>query len=203
MDLSSKSNNQNFLQSKNKSSPNNLVYINDVDSLNETNYNNKEDQEDKVEVIFDENYNLGEGIDENDADDDEESQNNVEENAIAISKRNWYQRCFSSIKPGSVRASIFNLSILTVGTGCLALPQRFGQLSVLLSTIEIILSSFIAYWTLDLLIYASIKSGETSYSKVIRKLLGNKWANFLDGIIVVHISGVLIIYQIIGISKIY
>lgn len=112
--------------------------------------------------------------------------------------RNWYQSYFSKIRPGSIRASIFSLSILSLGTGCLSLPQRFGQLSILLCSLEVIIGGFAAYWTLNLLILASIKSKETTYAKVIEKICGESWAKFLDWIMIVYILGILVIYHIMG-----
>jgi len=62
--------------------------------------------------------------------------------------RIWYEKYISTIHPGSIRASIFSLSILCMGTGCLILPLRFSQLSIVFCFLEIILIGFLANWTL-------------------------------------------------------
>lgn len=151
---------------------------------NDINKERTEDAEESqnYELVIEENNNI----------------NNGNYDVVANTKTTCYQKLFSEIKPGSIRASIFNLSILSVGTGVLALPERFGQLSILLSVICIAVAALCAYWTLDLLIYSSIKSGGKTYAQVIRKILGNKWAKFSDTVIIIHLFGCLIIYQIIS-----
>jgi len=116
--------------------------------------------------------------------------------------RNWYKNFVSKVFPGSIRASVFSLSILSIGTGCLSLPQRVGQMSVLACCIFILIGGISAYWTLKLLIIASIRCKETTYSKVISKLCGSIWAKVLDYSILVYIFGVLIIYQTLSKLKI-
>ena len=71
--------------------------------------------------------------------------------------RTLYQRIFGKVDPGSIRGSIFNLAILSLGSGLLALPQKFGQMSILVSIIDIMLAGIAAYWTLNIMILASDK----------------------------------------------
>ena len=52
------------------------------------------------------------------------------------------------MNPGSLRGSIFNLCILSLGTGLLAIPQKIGYMSMVLSPIIIILSGLANYWSL-------------------------------------------------------
>ena len=52
---------------------------------------------------------------------------------------------------GSLTSSIFNLCILSLGTGSLALPQKIGYMSLFFSPIIIILSGLVNYWTLNIL----------------------------------------------------
>lgn len=133
---------------------------------------------------------------ENNKENKNESLANIEENYKE--NRKWIDRYFSSISPGSIRASIFSLSILSIGTGCLSLPQRFGQLSIVFTIILIFLAGFAAYWTLNLLIFCSLKTGEMTYSKLIKKVLSKGWSIFLDVTLIIYIFGVLIIYQIVS-----
>lgn len=162
----------------------------------------------EIETLNDDIENKESKINKENINDDFKEKDNVDSNENQLQEtsldkdynknRKWYENYFSKVEPGSIRASIFSLSILSIGTGCLSLPQRVGQMSVLLCSIEIILAGFAAYWTLDLLIYASLKSGEFTFSKVIQKICGKTWAKFLDITMVVYIIGVLIIYQILS-----
>lgn len=112
--------------------------------------------------------------------------------------RTSFGNYFSKVYPGSIRASVFSLSILSIGTGCLSLPQRVGQMSVLIAVINIIIGAFAANWTLRMMIQASIKSGQMTYSRVIKFYCGDNWAKVLDISMVIYITGILIIYNIIG-----
>ena len=66
-------------------------------------------------------------------------------------KRNFLKRTFSKLTPGSLRGSVFNLSILSLGIGCLALPQKVGQMSLVVSPFVIIIAGLANAWTLLLL----------------------------------------------------
>lgn len=114
------------------------------------------------------------------------------------SNRNWYDRYFSNVRPGSIRASIFSLSILCMGTGCLILPLRCKQLSIIFCMLEIIIVGFCAYWTLEMLISASRKCGIDTYSKLIKHYLGHCWSKVFDISVIAYIMGVLTIYNIVS-----
>lgn len=112
-------------------------------------------------------------------------------------KRTLCAKYFSKMDPGSLRSSIFSLSILAIGVGCLALPQKFGQLSLALCSIQIVIAAISTYWTINLIIEAGRKKGLTVYSHVIEEFCGRNWAIFFDVVIIIYVFGVLITYQII------
>lgn len=113
-------------------------------------------------------------------------------------ERTLLDKLFSKMHPGCLRASIFNLSILSIGAGCLALPQRFMQLSILVGVIVVIIAEISAFWTLQIIIEAGRKKGLTEHSKVILEYCGYRWSIFGHVTIIVCIFGYLIVYQIIG-----
>jgi amino acid permease len=107
------------------------------------------------------------------------------------------QRLFSKIDAGSIRGSIFNLSILSLGSGCLALPQKFGQMSMLVAIIDIIIAGIAAYWTLNILIQSADKYKIHNYSILAEKLHGKWLSLLLDITILVYIFGIMVLYQVI------
>jgi hypothetical protein len=117
---------------------------------------------------------------------------------IETQTKSLYQRLFGRIDAGSIRGSIFNLAILSLGSGCLALPQKFGQMSILVSLIDIILAGLAAYWTLNLMIIASEKYKIYNYSELVNHLYGRGLSLVLDITMLVYIFGVMILYQVIG-----
>ena len=103
-------------------------------------------------------------------------------------------RNFSS---GSLTSSIFNLCILSLGTGSLALPQKIGYMSLFFSPIIIILSGLINYWSLNVLANASKKYNLNSYEAIVQKLFGNLLSIFLGVIMCITQFGTIILYQVI------
>lgn len=114
------------------------------------------------------------------------------------SRRSLKERLFGKLDAGSVRGSIFNLAILSLGSGCLALPKKFGQMSVLVSIIDIIVAGFAAYWTLNIMIIASEKFKIYNYSQLVRTVYGKGLSILLDFTMLIYIFGVMILYQLIA-----
>ena len=112
-------------------------------------------------------------------------------------ERTLFNRYFSKLGPGSMRASILNLSIVSLGIGCLALPKVFGDISILYSVIILILGGFVNNWTLNMLIHAGKKKKLTVYSHVCKEYLGNGAAIFYDVIMIILVFGSIITYEII------
>ena len=123
-------------------------------------------------------------------DEDVEKENDKKESS-------WCQRAFGKMGPGSLRSSIFNICILSLGTGLLAIPQKIGYMSLILSPIIIILSGFANLWSLILLVNMCIKFKEKNYESVVNKLLGNKTSIFLGIIMCINQIGIIILYQVI------
>lgn len=108
-------------------------------------------------------------------------------------------RLFGRMEAGSLRGSIFAISSLALGTGCLALPIRFTQLGLVWALIFLILSSIIAYWSLTLMVKSTIgKTDCYDYSRFVKHTLGKTPAFILDLVIIIYIFGVLISYQVIS-----
>ena len=112
-------------------------------------------------------------------------------------ERSWCKRTFGKMNPGSLRGSIFNLCILSLGTGLLAIPQKIGYMSIVFSPVIIILSGFANYWSLIILVNMSIKLKLKNYESIVKNLLGKKLSLFLGIIMSVNQSGIIILYQVI------
>ena len=122
---------------------------------------------------------------------------NVEDENEETEKRTWCQRTFGKMGPGSLRSSIFNLCILSLGTGLLAIPQKIGYMSIVLSPIIIILSGIANLWSLTILVNMCIKFKAKNYETIVNILLGNKTSIFLGIIMSINQLGIIILYQVI------
>ena len=114
-----------------------------------------------------------------------------------IEERSWCKRTFGKMNPGSLRGSIFNLCILSLGTGLLAIPQKIGYMSIVFSPIIIILSGLANYWSLNILVNMSIILKLKNYESIVKQLLGKKLSLFLGIIMSINQSGIIILYQVI------
>ena len=138
--------------------------------------------------------------DKNYSDDNEKDINliqNTRSNSSQSNNRTWLQRTFGKMGPGSLRGSIFNICILSLGTGLLAIPQKVGYMSVLLSPFIIVLGGIANLWSLSLLVDMCIKYKVSNYENVVEKLLGHSASVFLGLTMCLNQVGTIILYQVI------
>lgn len=110
--------------------------------------------------------------------------------------RTWFNRTFSRIGPGSVRSSIFSLSIISIGLGCLALPAKFQASGILGCLLLLAVSGIATYYSLIYLTEAGHKLRLDNYSDIVKYYYGTKASKTLDILIIVYIFGAIILYQI-------
>ena len=122
---------------------------------------------------------------------------NIGEEEEEIDNRTCFQKTCGKMGPGSMRGCIFNLCILSLGTGSLALPQKIGYMSLLASPIVILVSGAINYWTLTILGDVARKYKLRKYEDVVSKLFSQNLRIFLGIVMVLNQSGMIILYQVI------
>ncbi len=127
----------------------------------------------------------------------------ISDNENSSKTKTFYERAFSPIIPGSIRAGIFTMSILSLGSGCLALPKKFANMSILVGIVDIILAGLSAYLTLKLLSISATKHKIYDYSKLIKKIVGKNWGNLLDISILIYTFGIIVLYNVISRIFIY
>ena len=122
---------------------------------------------------------------------------NNDEEVEEIDNRTCFQKTCGKMGPGSMRGCIFNLCILSLGTGSLALPQKIGFMSMLASPIVIFVSGAINYWTLTILGDVGRKYKLRKYEDVVSKLFSKSLKNFLSIVMILNQTGMIILYQVI------
>ena len=122
---------------------------------------------------------------------------NIGEEEEEIDNRTCFQKTCGKMGPGSMRGCIFNLCILSLGTGSLALPQKIGYMSLLASPIVILVSGAINYWTLTILGDVARKYKLRKYEDIVSKLFSQNLRTFLSIVMVLNQSGMIILYQVI------
>lgn len=137
---------------------------------------------DKVEIHTDE------------SNDDEDPELNADTNDDP--GRTWFNRTFSRIGPGSVRSSIFSLSIISIGLGCLALPAKFQASGIIGCLVLLAISGLATYFSLVYLTEAGHKLRIDNYSDIVKYYYGSVASKTLDILIIIYIYGAIILYQI-------
>ena len=120
---------------------------------------------------------------------------------VSGNKRSLFHKIFGPMEAGSVRGSIFNMVILSMGTGMLALPKYISNTSLVLSCLLIIGISICVWWSLLLLSKSCEKNKKYNYSKLIELLYGKKLSILFDIIVILYSFGVLILYNCIILSN--
>ena len=129
---------------------------------------------------------------------EEEPQNEEHKNSmINDEQRTLFHKIFGPIEAGSIRGSIFNMVILSLGTGMLALPKYVANTSLVFSCIFVISVCILVWWSLLLLSKACEKNNIYNYSKLLKKLYGKPLSLTYDIIVILYSFGVLILYNVI------
>jgi amino acid permease len=125
------------------------------------------------------------------------SQDSSDNNLVEHKKRSLFHKIFGPMEAGSIRGSIFNMAILSLGTGMLSLPRYIQDTSLALSCVLIIIICIIVWWSLLLLSKACEKNNLFNYSRLIKKLYGKCLAGVYDAIVILYSFGILILYNVI------
>ena len=100
-------------------------------------------------------------------------------------------------KKGSISGAIFALTSLSIGTGCLTFTKKVIQFGFVWFGVTLIIGGIATYWTLCGLIRAAKKKGDSEYSSIVRKELGNFPAVLVDVMTCLYSWGLIITYEII------
>ena len=114
-----------------------------------------------------------------------------------IDNRTCFQKTCGKMNPGSMRGCIFNLCILSLGCGSLALPQKMGYMSLVGAPLVIFVAGAINYWTLTILGDVGRKYKLRKYEDVVSKLFSQKLRTFLAIVMILNQCGMIILYQVI------
>ena len=180
----------------------------------------KDNYDDDIDDVMDNKQKMNIGIDNKDPDDEnndnkeklisheseegnktsestENSQDSSDNNLVEQRKRTLFHKIFGPMEAGSIRGSIFNMAILSLGTGMLSLPRYIHETSLALSCVLIIIICIIVWWSLLLLSKACEKNNIFNYSRLIKKLYGKCLAGVYDAIVILYSFGILILYNVI------
>ena len=112
-------------------------------------------------------------------------------------RRTFMNKLFGPMEAGSIRGSIFNMVILSLGSGCLSLPKYVGKTSLTLSIVMVLVIGLLVWRALNLVSKACYKKQIFIYSNLVRELYGKRLSLVYDCAVILYSFGVLILYQVI------
>jgi amino acid permease len=109
---------------------------------------------------------------------------------------------FQPLRPGSLRASIFGLVCVTLGTGMLPLPYFFKTNGIILTLIIFFICAFSTLWTLKILINLAYENKCYSYNELVGIYFNknNFMVNYSIVVLLINSLGSIIIWNVL-ISK--
>jgi amino acid permease len=114
-----------------------------------------------------------------------------------IDTRPFYKKIFGKMSPESFRGALFNLCILSLGSGCLAVPQKISYLSLFFSPFFIIFAGLVNLWGLLLLSYLYSKYKIKRYDLLVQKLYDQKLGILLSVTMIINQFGIILVYHVI------
>ena len=78
-------------------------------------------------------------------------------NEDSAKRRSFINKLFGPMEAGSIRGSIFNLVILSLGSGCLSLPKYIGETSLGVALLLVVAIGLLVWWGLNLISKACYK----------------------------------------------
>lgn len=112
-----------------------------------------------------------------------------------VLKRSWFDRTFSGMGEGSLRAAIFTLVSTAIGLGMLTLPYAFQQLGIITGLVLLMANAIISCWTMVLIVNGCQRVGAKSYSQLMGRTLGFRWGVFTDLLQFFYGFGIVIGYM--------
>ena len=117
---------------------------------------------------------------------------------LSTRSRSWWDRSFSTMKPGSLRGSIFTLIASCIGVGILTLPYICKMVGLIIGILLTTFGMLIAFWSFNMLIFSSETIGTRRYLNLCKAAGGDKLGALYQAAICIQQFGVVLSCQIIG-----
>jgi amino acid permease len=123
----------------------------------------------------------------------EENQNENKES----NETSCFKKFTSHFEEGTMVNSIFNMSIVSLGTGVFAIPVKVQYMTLVFTSIYVILAGIANLISLFMISYAVDKTGILDFFQITYKILGKICGTILSIVMIVYCYGLVILFQII------
>ena len=130
----------------------------------------------------------------------EKKENENTENKIEPSNEeniSCFKKLISHFKEGTMVNSVFNMSIISLGTGVLAIPSKVQYMSLVFTPIYVILAGIANLVSLLMISAVVDKTGILDFFQATYEILGKVYARILNVVIIIYSYGLVILFQVI------
>ena len=118
-------------------------------------------------------------------------------NTQEIEKKSFFQKILSQFKAGTMVNSIFNISIISLGSGVFAIPVKVQYMTLIFTPVYVILAGIANLISLLMISYVVDKTNILDFFQVTHKVLGKIFEIILNIVIIAYTYGLIILYQVI------
>ena len=118
---------------------------------------------------------------------------------VPLNKENisHFKKILSHFKEGTMVNSVFNMSIISLGTGVLAIPIKVQYMSLVFTPIYVILAGIANLVSLLRISAVVDKTGILDFFQATYEILGKVYARILNVVIIIYSYGLVILFQVI------
>ena len=118
---------------------------------------------------------------------------------VPLNKENisYFKKILSHFKEGTMVNSVFNMSIISLGTGVLAIPIKVQYMSLVFTPIYVILAGIANLVSLLRISAVVDKTGILDFFQATYEILGKVYARILNVVIIIYSYGLVILFQVI------
>ncbi len=196
------------MESENNSQQNNenkeLSNINNNELNIQTETNNNQNSKDQANILSINNTQPNSETDlinakSEPSEKDEEIEKKEKENTnteIETEKKSFFQKIISQFKAGTMVNSIFNISIISLGSGVFAIPVKVQYMTLVFTPVYVILAGIANLISLLMISYVVDKTNILDFFQVTYKILGKTFARILNIVIIAYSYGLIILFQV-------
>ena len=158
---------------------------------------NTQSEPNKIEVI-----NSQEGTETNLIDiinDKEKEKENKDEKLNEnekIENLSCFQKLILKFKEGTMINSVFNISIISLGSGVFAIPYKVQYMTLVFTPVYVILAGIANLFSLLMISYVVDKTNILDFFQITYKILGKGFARILNVVIIAYCYGLIILFQV-------
>ena len=127
----------------------------------------------------------------------EETENKNESTNEELKNVSCFKKLIAQFKEGTMVNAVFNISIISLGTGILAIPVKVQYMTLVFTPIYVILAGIANLVSLLMISSVVNKTGLVDFYQATLEILGKIYARILNIVIIIYSYGLVILFQII------